>query len=393
MTNLRDLLANAVPELPAPEDRVAEVGARVRGRRRSASALAAVTIAVAVGAAVAVPNLIDTTNVLPGVSDTQVTVGGDGCPALGTFHGPSDKDAPGLLVPAGAADVALCEIPSQLPGPPPEAPPPLRVLTAGVDEVVKVLNGLPGTKRYKELIREREIAEGRPDPGPLEQMGCTAVGHPYDISLRLRYTDREPVFVLLDRNCGSARVGDVTRYWFPTSPLTTFFAKYRDQLAATTDPASVATPACAQTMTADHILRDRYPSGPVDGIRLNREGTNVVLPNELVAAAVCTYSIDARGATLTAHKEHRGELTRLRDTINRQFEMVGSDGPRQAMVECGNPAMPLPQRMVTVTVADATGSASEFWLYRSPCSSAIRAGYAGLEPLGEFVSELDALLR
>jgi hypothetical protein len=390
MTHLRNLLASAVPDLPAPEDRVAEVGARVRRRRRSASAVAVVAVAVAVGAAVGVPKLLSTS----GVSGHQVAVGGDGCPAPGTFYGPSNKDAPGSLVPAGATDVSLCEVPTPIPGFNGAPPPPTRVLTAGVDEVVQVLNALPGMERYKQLIREKEIADGgRPDPGLIENLGCIDVGYPYDISLRLRYPDREPVFVLLERNCGTARVGDVTRYWFPTSPLTTFFAKYRDQQAATTDPASVATPTCAPTMSAEHILRDRLPSGPVDGIGLDREGTNVILPNELVAAAVCAYSVDAGGATLTGSGTRRGDLTRLRDAINQQFEMTGQDGPKQPMEECGNPAMPLPQRMVTVAVADATGATSEFWLYRSPCEAAIRAGYGGMQPLDALVSELDALLR
>jgi hypothetical protein len=46
-----------------------------------------------------------------------------------------------------------------------------------------------------------------------------------------------------------------------------------------------------------------------------------------------------------------------------------------------------------VTVADATGATSEFWLYRAPCFSAIRAGYGGLDPYSAFGAELDALLR
>jgi hypothetical protein len=386
MRNLQNLLTEAVPELPAPPDRLAEVGARVRRRRRSVSAITVGLVVLATGAAVAVPSLLrSNTADRFGDDAPPVAVGADGCPVPSAYNPMTNKDRPGQLVPKGATEAALCMVPSTNP-----EWNVTRVLTTGVDELVRLLNDMPGTARYWQMIRERQISEGFPDPGPTPQIGCLAIAHKFSTTaLRLRYADREPVFVFLSRNCGTASVGDKTRHWSGTDLLAIFFAKYRDQLATTTDSATINTPACGQTLATPFRWS---PSEPVDGIELNREGTSVFLPNALAAATVCRYTVNNNVAQLTASKSQRGDLGSLRDAINRQFEIIAGR-PRHELVNCYDyPHLPL-QRMDVVRVADVTGAVSEIWLHRVPCPAANVEGRSGLVADTTLLSEVDVLLR
>jgi hypothetical protein len=379
------LLTDAVPELPSPLDRVAEVAARVRRTRRRTGGVTVGLVAVAVALAVAVPQLLTDAGPqrytdLPRPAG-PVLVGADSCPGPGTDFGPSDVDSPGPLVPTGAVEVALCELPvNDMPGQPPVAQEPPRVLRTGVAEHVALLNSLPDKERYIELIRDKY---GQPDA----QLGCTLIGYPTEISLRLRYPDRDPVFVLLDRNCSTARVEQRVRYWW-TDPLADFFDRYRKELGQTTDPRTVKRPDCGQTITADRLRMERYPSGPVDGIGRNRYGTPTMLPNTLLGAVICRYTVANSTAGLTATKSLDSDLPGLRDTLNKQFER-DANGPVQPLVECGMPGDPAPTRLDTILVVDTTGAASEFWIVRAPCAAVITAGMAGITPTPAVLRVLD----
>jgi hypothetical protein len=292
-------------------------------------------------------------------------------------------NSPGPLVPTGAVEVALCELPvTGTPGQSPATPEPPRVLRTGVAEHVALLNSLPDKERYTQLVRDKY---GQPDA---QVGGCTLVSYPTELSLRLRYPDRDPVFVLLDRNCRTARVEQRVRYWW-TDPLADFFDRYRKQLEQTTDPGAVKRPNCGSTITADRLRMDRYPSGPVDGIGRNRYGTTTMLPNTLLGAAICRYAVENSAARLTATESLDSDLPGLRDTLNTQFERDANNGPVQSMVECGMPGGPAPTRLDTILVVDATGAASEFWIVRAPCAAVITAGMVGITPTPAVLRVLD----
>ncbi|WP_127935127.1 hypothetical protein [Nonomuraea polychroma] len=118
-----------------------------------------------------------------------------------------DGDRPGALVPAdGAVSVTMCELALATPqwhvGVSPQAPVPVRKLTAQVDAMVAELNALPTREVLEAELRQREAAKGRVLGDDLH-IGevCTAVGYGTSLSFVVHYGDeRKPAVVLVDRN-------------------------------------------------------------------------------------------------------------------------------------------------------------------------------------------------
>lgn len=406
---LRQRLVEAVPELPAPPDRLAAVGARVRRQRALVAGLTAGATAVAVGLALGVPRMLASaeppahqpatsrsapSGPAPGgpvIEPRPVVFGPDGCPERKYDLPQSTVDDPGPLVPTGAADIVLCEAvvdPASIGGERTSGQ--SRTLTTGVADLVHLLNGLPDQAAMLAELSRREIAAGRPAPST-DNLLCTLVKYGAEYSFVLHYPDGSRVAVVMDRNCGTARSGRHLRYTMP-SPVDEFLRRYRDQLAATTDPATIATPRCADRITPKQLDQSRLPSGPQDGISRNRGSDDPILPSPLVAVAFCRYAVGPSGATLVRHQETR-QPSGWAQIVNTQFALDTQRAPIAAMRSCADPGQPLPDRMDTLVVVDATGAGSEFWIYRGPaCTAVLRAGYGGLAPTAELIGGLDAML-
>jgi len=233
---LRRILVEAVPEDPAPADRMGQIASRVRRRRLvvgSASAAAAVAAAVAI----AVPMMLAAPGADPGPGpgDGSETVIGsvrtndEGCPER-----LPDRvrfvDKPGPLVPAGAAEAVLCETPTDLTAML-DAP---RLLTHDVESFVAALNALPDREQFWNRLRAREAAKGNVLPPEVkETLGqtCTLIGYPTVPSFILRYPDRDPVLVQYDQNCGTVAANGRTRF-AESNPVDAFMRLYQAQLGS-----------------------------------------------------------------------------------------------------------------------------------------------------------------
>lgn len=382
---LRQALRDVDVELRGPADRLAAVTMRVRRRRHRVALVSGVAAAMAVAMVIAVPWLLaapggHSTAVEPsGVPAAPTTVGAtppagkDGCPATGAGWPISTQDTPGDLVPSGATRITLCEAVAEgRPEIPPGTP---RVLEREVSAMVAALNELPDQGELLRRLAETERLAGRPAP-TADNLGCTLVGYPYAYSFLLHYSDRVPVLVYLDANCGTAIADGRTRY-NQGSTVDRFFTLYRAQLEASTDPAKVATPRCKQAIGAADMKTIS------DGAGRNRGGPDGILPSTLVAAAFCRYE----RTRLAAQRPVRTDLDELRDEVNAQFPK-GDYIP----LDCAGPEGPLPTDVDVVLVADATGAVTEFWLYRDSCRAALRSGFAGVKPRPELLALVDAQL-
>lgn len=342
------LLASAVPPLPEPEDRVGQVRARAR-RTRQRMAMTALTGVVAVAVALAVPQLLasDSTTSLPPAAPAE-------CP---TWTKPSFEDSPGQFVPAGAVDATLC----------PTGGDPM-LLTRGVGQLVDTLNTLP----------------------PLDPDGiaCVAVlvPNPDGPTVVLRYPDGAAIPVFVQWPCGVSMAGERTRLG---NPVEAFRDLHRAQVAVTTDPASIATPACPdrlQPVTSD--------SGPSDRIeRYHVPYTNdPALPSPLVAAVACRYAPDGQGGgeLVNSHPD-RGDLTGLRAALEATFGPADRDTASCASaVDTMGDAVP-----DVIRVADATGGTRGFWVYTpaagAPCPAAF-GGPPAMVPEPALTDYLDRVL-
>jgi hypothetical protein len=377
-----------------PPDPFAPIARRVRRRSRIAMAGAMVVVA-----GVSVASLIGSgSGRAPTGLAPAIVLEPDGCPpATATAPHRSDTDRPGSLVPENPIEVVLCERPTPGPQPPSWDPDPVaqRQLRDGAAEFAALLNQAPTAEALLAAARERAAREGV-DVGQLE-IGCTSMWYPTVISFVLRYKDGQAVPVLVDQNCASLYADGRTRFYGGLfEPVEEFLRRYRDQLA-TADPATIATPACPESIPTVRLDRRQLPSGPRDDIARNRGSlTNGLLPNEVVALAACRYAVTAGGAHLVADRQSRmpGDL---RQIINRQ-----ADAPSPAPGFCGRPYSPLPTVLDVVTVVDATGVSLEMWVYRAPCAAVVVAtgrngaapdpGLNGAAPDPDLLTFLDGML-
>ncbi|MEU5944435.1 hypothetical protein ABZ793_02610 [Micromonospora sp. NPDC047465] len=382
-SDVRRLLADAVPPLAAPPDRLAAVGSRVRRRRRRLAAGSAAALVLAVGLTVGAPQLVAGDRGGPGPAPvaTGGPVGAAVCPddigrrpALESVR--YGDDVP--LVPAGAVEVTACQVPV---GGGPRAADRVgpRVLTVGVDEIVGLLNAMPPRQTGPD---GRSRVADPTDSG----LRCTLVGRYEETAYVLRYPDRAPVTVWTDDNCAVA-VTDSHGRGLDHRLFGAFLDRYRAQLAAATDPATVATPACRTSMPVDRVRLTPSNPGPPDRIAVNQAGHDTVLMTPLVALAACRYEVDGGTARLVRGETRRDGADALRPVLNAAFarSVPASD--------CGDwPGYPPPTAFDTVTVADATGATAEFWVRHTPCRSAVRAHHRGSEPTPELLAALARLL-
>jgi hypothetical protein len=303
--DIRRLLAEAVPALPAPADRLAEVGARVHRRRRRVIAGSGAAAAAAVALALGVPNLVlDAARSGPpsaastptaAVPPPSPTPGDDTpagrCPKPGPSRGsvPS-RDKPGPLVPTGAVKITLCQArPNAKPaGGVVWAAAPARTLRTDTAAVVAALNALPDRAGLANLP-------------PDARLGCRVPLQDH-YTLLLAYPGRS-VVVDLDLMCGTAMSGARTRFR-PEPVIDTFIDRYRAQLVAQTDPASVPTPPCP----AASELVMTPEQAPPDEVSANRGSALLTLPEPLVALTACRYA--ASGGRYTVEHSvnaHHGE--------------------------------------------------------------------------------------
>jgi hypothetical protein len=341
------LLAEAVPPLREPEDRIGEVRRRVRRARwRAATTTTVAAIAVLAGLAVAVPRLVAGDDAPPPASNPA------DCP---TWSRPSGEDTPGPLVRNGAVDATLCR---------PDSPPML--LTTGMDRLVAALN---------------ELVHTNP-----EEVACTLLPIDNGPSLVLRYPDGSSTAVFVDYNCGGVMADGRTRYG---DPLSTFRELHRAQLAAETDPATIPTPQCPETLPPIDM-----DSGPRDTI--DRYGVPYTddppLPSPLVAAVSCRYVPDRDGGgRLVTSSEDRGDLTALWHAVNATFDEATLEHSSCASA-IDTMGAALPDLLV---VADATGQSAEVWVFSTAAGAPCLAAFFGppaMRPKPELVAYLDRML-
>ncbi|GIJ21137.1 hypothetical protein [Micromonospora lutea] len=353
--DIRGLLAGAVPPLAAPPDRVAEVGVRVRRHRRRMAGGAAAAVALTVGLGVGLPTLVAAPDRDRGAPATTPSPQGAAACPTGFDTRPDltsvryGDDEP--LVPTGAVEVTSCQVPVGS-GPHPASRIGPRTLTTGVDEIVRLLNAQPPTQ---------QDGRGRPLPAG-EQMMCTAKATYEETALVLRYPDREPVTVWTDENCRVAVTATHGR-GVDFGVIAAFLDRYRAQLAATTDPATVTTPACADTFPVKR-MRKNSEDGPLSRIRLNNSDPYLALPTPLIEVTACRYEVRGQTGELVGQQRRRAGADEVRAVLNQAL-----DRPAKSS-RCGDwPDYEEPTLFDTLTVADATGETAEFWIRHEPCRS------------------------
>jgi hypothetical protein len=335
-------LADAVPPLPEPPDRIGQVRARVRRTRLRAGAVTGAA-AVLVAATLAVPSLMlgGTDRIAP----APPPLTGDGCPDR-TYRPPvvGGSQEP---VPAGAIEAMLCMVELDT-----GEVHDYRVLRTGVDQLVSAINAL------------RTIDAS----GPLQCIESDLISQ---LSLVVRYPDGTITTVIVDGNCGIS--------FLPEGPvwsgnvLGEFGRLYQEQVAATTpDSDTIPTPECPAGIGADRLDLGSETFGPGPetierSIRwphwMRLRPGQPALPYPLVAAVWCRYLLDGDQAQLAVAAPERGVLTGLRDILNDTFQPTetGEEPPSQ----CGrDPALRVAVPDVLL-VADAVGGTAEYWVYHN----------------------------
>ncbi|MEU7870579.1 hypothetical protein [Dactylosporangium sp. NPDC049140] len=354
----------------------AAVPARRRWTVRTAPAVIGAAVLLA-AVAVGVPLALHRAAGEPAVP-AGLALDADHCPVAWPTGGAGTADRPGPLVPAdGVVAVTLCELPAGPPGPGGATGP--RVLTARAGEVVAAMNALPAV--------------------PAGEHGCTLVGFAQELSLVVSYAARAPVAVLLDRNCATATAGGRTRRSAGSEvahPVLVdgFLERYREQLAAATDPAGVAAPGCAATLAQAEVDVRTMTAEPRDEIARNRGGVEAFAPSGLVEARVCRYRTGPGGLELAAQHAGRQDLAGLRDLLNEAgtVRTVAEPAGAQSVANL-SPCPPGERTAVDVVwVADVTGAVGEAVVPRAPCAEFRRAAIGPLAAPAPLLAELDRRL-
>ncbi|MEO3777437.1 hypothetical protein ABGB16_11405 [Micromonospora sp. B11E3] len=378
--DVRSLLTNAVPPLAPPPGRLGAVARRVRRHRRRVVGGSALAVALAVGLGVGGVQAFTggAGTPTPPVA-TRPTVEEPRCPA-GTWEFPDLASARygggEPLAPEGAVEITACEVPAA--NPPRAGLSAPRVLTAGVGDVVRILNSMPP---YQTSPGSRSPEHS----GDAQQLRCTLVARDHELAFVLRYPDREPVTVYTNANCRVA-VSDGRGRGLDFTLVTTFFDRYRAQLAAVTPPDTIPTPACAPSIPASRLRLTPDRSGLDDRISVDNPDRRPQLPTRLVAVTACRYVVSDDLARLTGQRSDREDAEALRPTVNAAFD-------RAKTTTCGGyPGYRPPKALDTLLVADATGATAEFWLRRSPCQALLRGKSSGVKPSEALVAAIDGLL-
>jgi hypothetical protein len=349
------------------------------------------------GMVFAVPALLSHTGLVPDLVAPQWTpgpppLGADGCPTSWPQMGWGIADHPGPLVPVdGAISVTLCEL-QAIPDTRMKAAP-ARKLTWQVADMVAVLNALPDRATMEKRIRDREAEAGRKPPSDMH-LGetCSLVGYVTNQSLVVHYPDRTPVAVLLDQSCGTAHADGRTRFTDPW-PVAAFQRLYRQQLAGTTSPSSIKTPACPSTLNPMEIAARNLDAEPRDDIRSNRAATDPFLPSPLVAVTVCSYAIDGSQLHRATQVSLRANVEPLRGLINTATTVQTVTDERGTtsvtnMADCAA----APTRLTSVWVADATGAVAELRILLEPCQAVTIAAKGWFAPEPQLLTSVAQIL-
>jgi hypothetical protein len=306
-------------------------------------------------------------------------IGQDGCPMPRPDDGFTESRT-GPLVPTGATGAVLCRVPDSDTND--DEPTQRLALRAGFDALVTALNALPDRDASRVDLRDRQ---GWVAIGPVA-MACNLVGYSYSYSLVMSYSDRPPVYVVIDQSCGTVVAEGRVRYLNP-DVVEVFYSLYRDQLARDLDPAAVAVAACPDTMP------DPAAAQPTDG-RIAFDYTHVrrwALPAPLAAVTACRYQLADSGVSTLLKQDSRtaapsGALIALRDAVNAQFRR-GNPIPAP---RCD--AQSPPTRADLLFTVDVTGADWLIWIYRDLCPVAADVTSARYTASSELLAAVDGLL-
>jgi hypothetical protein len=364
---IREHLQKMIPDLPHPPDRLEAIAARVRWARRRQFAIAtAGTIAGVLAVSVATVSMRPT----PVATPPPIA-----CPAPPKYrvagNSPQDRAA---FVRTGARWAALC-VYSNMDGSPRQAPPTKYLLHNKVERLTQVLNGLPPAKRCI-------------DPG-FTSWGPASV-------IVLAAPDRTTQVIQLNLACGAVANGQQERADVRAT-ADTFYALYREQVAATIKPDSIEPAVCADQLVGNQLMppdggRGQVYDAPRDDILRDAHDTNWMpgesaLPSPLATATLCRY-LKTTGGLLRLELTWNGhtDLEQLRSDVNQIYQRPNGPGQQTSCMEY---RFKSPQ-ITTVDVlwlTDVTGRALEVRIARKPC-----AGVKGTIPLPALTTTVDRLL-
>jgi hypothetical protein len=367
---IRARLREMIPDLPHPPDRLDAIASRVRRTRRRRAALASALTAVGVLAVA-----VTTVSVRPAPALKPPPIA---CPAAPKYRvAGATPQAPGnrAFVQAGSRWAALCIYGG--PGGPRPGPPVKYLLHTKVDRLTQVLNRLPP-------VTQRCVDPGMSYPGP-------------PTVIVLASPDRTTQVVQLNLACGGVANGQAERADLRTT-ADTFYALYREQVAATINPDSIKPATCVGQLDATHLTlpdgrRGEVYDTPRDDILRDEHDIHwnpaeSVLPSPVAAASICRY-VAAGGHLLRLDRTWQGrtDLEQLRSEVNQTYQRPNAPG--QQTTWCMGPTFESPQ-ITTVDViwlTDVTGRVLEVRVARKPCS-----GVEGTIPLPTLTTTLDRLL-
>jgi hypothetical protein len=327
---------------------------------------------------------------LPGNPDQgpPVPVGEDGCPTA--WNAMRERGyAPGRLMPdRGAVSVTFCELTGARLAGAEEA----RKLTTHVEAMVGVLNSLPTRDEMEAEIRATSAAEGQqvPDDLLLGNM-CTLVGYSSELSFSVEYRNGRAL-VMLDRNCGIAQSGGLTRF-MPSKAVDAFLGYYREQLAARRP--KVTTPDCQQKILVTAVDNNVTFDEPRDDIGPNRGENSVLLPDSILEANACRYRREDDVFRLTGQKKIRDGLDGARRLFNDTVrgEMIGRADSN--WMACAMPSREIADvtALDVVWMADATGGVVEIRAWRGPCTAVMASRVGARVAKAPLLLQLDEWLR
>lgn len=361
---IRELLRDAIPDLPQPPDRLESIGQRVR-RARHRRAVSAGTACVIAGVlAVSLATLGQRST--PGPATPTVD-----CPAPPKYRvGGNLPPADGTFVEPGARWAALCVYQDR-----DGFPAAKYLLQMKVDRLTTALNGLPAARHC--------IDPGMVNWGPRSVIVLATPNRPTQV-------------IQLNLGCGVIANGNRERADLRTA-ADTFYTLYREQIAATIKPGSIHPAACTEQVAANRLMppdggRGQAYDPPHDDILRNPNDTTFaptgpVLPSPLAAATICRYTATSDGL-LHLNRTWQGhtELQQLQTQINQTSKRPNGAAQTSCMyLRFQSPPI---TTLDVMWVTDNTGRALEVRIARKPCS-----GVNGTVPLPALTATVDQLLN
>lgn len=357
------LLGTLVPDLPAPPDRLAAVGRRVRRRRLRAVALAAAAVAVLLlGGAIAVA-----ARPSPDIAGDRRLPADAPCPATPPEFpygdGALPSSAPGELAPPGAVRAVLCrynpvpELQMTRPGPPRRV-----VLTTDVAGLVDALNTLPSGSGMDDCFLSGD-------------------GGGY---LTLQYRNGRTTTVELSGPCSYARRGAITRH-DAYQAIEAFDSRLIAQERAAARPAEVPPPGCAPQLTPS-TFDGQYLPDPISDVWMYTHGPDPdYLTVPLAVITACRYT-RADGDTWTRTRQVTDRDT-ARDTATALEATARTRSGEIPYLTCTG----RPTTVDVLVLRDVTGETREVRATRDTCP-VVTFDFDGAPPSAALDRILDDLL-